>query len=118
MPGLHAHRVNEEGYNTMAGWYMPHGLYAPNELGGLSVTRFAEAVRAEGSQCTPGTNKPLHLHPLLTEADVYGHDRPTRIAHASRDLIREQGSLASFRTNRNVNLRYPVVQTIRPRNYF
>ena len=93
VPGLHAHRVNEEGYNTMAGWYMPHGLYAPNELGGLSVTRFAEAVRAEGSQCTPGTNKPLHLHPLLTEADVYGHDRPTRIAHASRDLIREQGSL-------------------------
>jgi dTDP-4-amino-4,6-dideoxygalactose transaminase len=92
-PGLQAHRVNEEGVNTMAGWYSPHGIYNPQEVGGLSVTRFAEAVRAEGSSCWPGMNKPLHIHPLLTEADVYGDDRPTRIAHAHRDLIGEQGSL-------------------------
>lgn len=93
VPGLRPHRVNEEGYNTMAGWYAPHGLYQPQEVGGLSVTRFAEAVRAEGSLCSPGINKPLHIHPLLTEADIYGHDRPTRIAHTQRDLIHEQGSL-------------------------
>jgi dTDP-4-amino-4,6-dideoxygalactose transaminase len=93
VPGLQAHRVNEEDGNTMAGWYAPHGLYKPDELGGLSVTRFAEAVRAEGSFCSAGINKPLHIHPLLTEADVYGHDRPTRIAHAQRDLIHEQDSL-------------------------
>ena len=93
VPGLQAHRVNEADNNTMAGWYAPHGLYKPDELGGLSITRFAEAVRAEGSQCAAGINKPLHIHPLLTEADVYGHDRPTRIAHAHRDLIHEQGSL-------------------------
>lgn len=93
VPGLQAHRVNEENVNTMAGWYSPHGLYKSAELGGLSVTRFAEAVRAEGSICSPGINKPLHIHPLLTEADIYGHDRPTRIAHAHRDLIREQGNL-------------------------
>jgi len=93
VPGLQAHRVNEENVNTMAGWYSPHGLYKAAELGGLSVTRFAEAVRAEGSICSPGINKPLHIHPLLTEADIYGHDRPTRIAHAHRDLIREQGNL-------------------------
>lgn len=93
VPGLQPHRVNEEGYHTMAGWYSPHGIYKPEELGGLSVTRFAEAVRAEGSFCTAGINRPLHIHPLLTEADIYGHDRPTRIAHARRDLIREQGDL-------------------------
>jgi dTDP-4-amino-4,6-dideoxygalactose transaminase len=93
VPGLQPHRVNEEGVNTMAGWYAPHGLYKPAELGGLSITRFAAAVQAEGGICSPGMNKPLHIHPLLTEADIYGHDRPTRIAQAHRDLIREQGNL-------------------------
>lgn len=93
VPGLQAHRANKEGYLDMAGWYAPHGLYKPEELGGLSVTRFAQAVQAEGSICIAGINRPLHIHPLLTEADIYGHDRPTRIAHAHRDLIREQGDL-------------------------
>ncbi len=93
VPGLRPHRVDEGAGDTMAGWYAPAGLYRPAELGGLSVTRFAEAVRAEGAPCSPGVNKPLHIHPLLTEADVYGHDRPTRIAFAARDLIHEQGSL-------------------------
>lgn len=93
VPGLQPHRTDEAIGDTMAGWYSPRGLYQPEELGGLSVTRFAEAVRAEGCPCSPGTNKPLHIHPLLTEADVYGHDRPTRNAHAQHDLIQEQGHL-------------------------
>jgi len=50
-------------------------------LGGLSLSRFSAAVRAEGSVCNPGCNKPLHGHPLFTKMDVYGHGRPTRIAH-------------------------------------
>lgn len=65
-PGLHAHRVAEaETGSTMAGWYAAHGLYRPEELGGLSITRFAEAVRAEGALCQPGANLPLHQHRLL-----------------------------------------------------
>ncbi|MEZ4865109.1 MAG: DegT/DnrJ/EryC1/StrS family aminotransferase [Caldilineaceae bacterium] len=92
-PGLRAHRVDEATESDMAGWYAPAGLYRPEEVEGLSVTRFAAAVTAEGFRCTPGVNKPLHVHPLLTECDVYGHDRPTRIAFAERDLIHEQGSL-------------------------
>jgi perosamine synthetase len=92
-PGLQPHRVNEAEGKTMAGWYAPHGLYQSAALGGLSVTRFAEAVRAEGSVCGAGINRPLHIHPLLTECDVYGDDRPTRIAHAARDLLAEQGNL-------------------------
>jgi len=93
VPGLRAHRPPRDSGSNMAGWYSPRGLYRPEELGGLSVTRFAEAVRAEGSICTPGVNRPLHLHPLLNTCDVYGHGVPTRIAHADRDLRQPPGSL-------------------------
>lgn len=93
VPGLQAHRTPTDSDSNMAGWYAPHGLYHPKQLGGLSVTRFAEAVRAEGSQCSPGINKPLHTHGLLNTADVYGHDRPTRIAFSDRDLRQGIGEL-------------------------
>jgi len=93
VPGLRAHRPPRDSGSNMAVWYSPRGLYRPEELGGLSVTRFAEAVRAEGSICTPGVNRPLHLHPLFNTCDVYGHGVPTRIAHADRDLCQPPGSL-------------------------
>ena len=93
VPGLQAHRVPTQSDSDMAGWYAPHGLFDPSKMGGLSVTRFAEAVRAEGSQCSPGINKPLHTHELLNTADVYGHDRPTRIAFSDRDLRQPVGTL-------------------------
>jgi dTDP-4-amino-4,6-dideoxygalactose transaminase len=93
VPGIRAHRVPRESSSTMAGWYTPRGLYRPEELGGLSVSRFAEAVRAEGSFCTPGVNRPLHLHPLFNTCDVYGHGKPTRIAHTDRDVRQPLGSL-------------------------
>ncbi len=93
VPGLRAHRVDESEGSTMAGWYNAGGLYDPEALGGLSVTRFAEAVRAEGSTCRAGVNKPLHLHPLFNTCDIYGHGRPTRLAHSDRDLRQPPGSL-------------------------
>ncbi|MBN1400597.1 MAG: DegT/DnrJ/EryC1/StrS family aminotransferase, partial [Anaerolineae bacterium] len=93
VPGIRAHRVDEGTGSNMGGWYAARGLYLPEELGGLSVTRFAEAVRAEGSVCQPGANKPLHLHPLLNDCDIYGHGQPTRIAHSARDLRQPRGSL-------------------------
>jgi dTDP-4-amino-4,6-dideoxygalactose transaminase len=93
VPGLQAHRVPTHSDSDMAGWYAPHGLYHPAKLGGLSITRFAEAVRAEGSSCSPGLNKPLHTHELFNTADVYGHDRPTRIAFSDRDLRQPVGTL-------------------------
>ncbi|MHC4437831.1 MAG: DegT/DnrJ/EryC1/StrS family aminotransferase [Planctomycetota bacterium] len=65
---------------TKGGWYYPHFKYIAEELGGLSLLRFSRAVVAEGSICNPGCNKPLHLHPLFTTMDVYGHGKPTRIA--------------------------------------
>ncbi|MDK1031632.1 MAG: DegT/DnrJ/EryC1/StrS family aminotransferase [Planctomycetia bacterium] len=93
VPGLRAHRPAKDSSSTMGGWYSPHGLYRPEELAGLSVTRFAEAVRAEGSDCSPGANSALHLHPLFNTIDVYGHGKPTRIANSDRDLRQPEGSL-------------------------
>jgi perosamine synthetase len=75
------------------GWYAARGLYRPEETGGLSVTRFAEAVLAEGSVCSPGANTPLHTHPLFLTADIYGHGKPTRIANSKCDVRQEPGSL-------------------------
>ncbi|MCP4263400.1 MAG: DegT/DnrJ/EryC1/StrS family aminotransferase [Planctomycetes bacterium] len=69
---------------TKGGWYYPHFKYVAQELEGLSLSRFSEAVRGEGSICNPGCNKPMHLHPLFTKMDVYGHGRPTRIAYLDK----------------------------------
>lgn len=92
VPGVRAHRPDHED-STMAGWYSPKGLYYPEELDGLSVERFAEAVEAEGSSCIPGCNMALHEHPLLQEADIYGHGEPTRLANAHRDVREDEGDL-------------------------
>jgi dTDP-4-amino-4,6-dideoxygalactose transaminase len=94
VPGLRAHRVEEKTGSTMGGWYGAHGLYRREELGGLSVTRFCEAVRAEGATvAVPGCNRPLHTHPLFNDADIYRQGKPTRIAHSDRDLRQPPGSL-------------------------
>jgi dTDP-4-amino-4,6-dideoxygalactose transaminase len=93
VPGLRAHRPAKDSGSTMGGWYAAHGLYRPEELGGLSVTRFCQAVTAEGANAGPGCNLPLHLHPLFNTCDVYGHGRPTRIANSDRDLRQPAGSL-------------------------
>ena len=94
VPGIRAHRPPKDSGSNMAGWYAARGFYRPEELGGLSVTRFCEAVRAEGvGACRPGANSPLHLHPLLNSCDVYGHGKPTRLANATRDVLQPKGSL-------------------------
>lgn len=94
VPGLRAHRTDPKSNSNMGGWYEAHGLYCSEELGGLSVTRFAEAVRKEGcGVCSPGCNAALHLHPIFNTCDVYGHGKPTRIAHSTRDIRQPEGSL-------------------------
>lgn len=91
--GIRAHRPPRGSNCTMGGWYAPRGLYVPEELGGLSVTRFCEAVRAEGCPTHPGVNSALHLHPVFNDCDIYGHGKPTRIANSNRDLRQPKGSL-------------------------
>lgn len=93
VPGIRAHRTNEAEGSTMAGWYAAKGLYRPEELEGLSVTRFCEAVAAEGAPASPGCNLALHTHPLFRDADVYGIGKPTRIAFTDRDVRELDGDL-------------------------
>jgi dTDP-4-amino-4,6-dideoxygalactose transaminase len=114
VPGLRAHRPAPDSGSTMGGWYSAHGLYRPEELGGLSVTRFAAAVRAEGAPCSPGVNAPLHLHPLFNTADVYGHGQPTRIANASRDVRQPAGSLPVSEGIGRRTYRVPWFKAYRP----
>ncbi|MBQ8606161.1 MAG: DegT/DnrJ/EryC1/StrS family aminotransferase [Clostridia bacterium] len=87
LPGIRTRRVDESTGSDMAGYYSPHILFVSEELGGLSVTRFCEAVRAEGyADCAPGCNKALHTHALFKTADVYGDGKPTRIANSPEDI--------------------------------
>jgi len=114
VPGIRAHRTAKGSGSNMAGWYSARGLYRPEELGGLSVTRFAEAVRAEGAICSPGLNRPLHLHPLFNTCDVYGHGKPTRIAHADRDLRQPPGSLPVSESIGTLAYQIPWFKRYRP----
>lgn len=94
VPGLKAHRTPKDSDSNMGGWYAAHGIFVPEELGGLSITRFAESLRAEGFEdCYVGGNACLHLHPILNTCDIYGHGKPTRIANSDRDLRQPKGSL-------------------------
>ena len=78
--------------STKGGWYACKGYYDPKAFGGLPLAKFAEAVVAEGSICAPGTNFPLHLHPLLQEGDVIGAGKPA-LTMSGRDLRQGPGSL-------------------------
>jgi hypothetical protein len=57
----------------------------PEELNGLPLSTFLEALKAEGFSSSVGANDPLHLHPLMNDVDVYGDGKPTRVAYAEDD---------------------------------
>ena len=87
LPGIQAIRVDESTGSTMAGWYIPYGRYYPEQLGGLSVKRFCEAVRAEGVKVAwDGANRSLHKHNFFKTFDLNHAGVPTRIAHNDRDV--------------------------------
>lgn len=91
--GIRAHRVPKDSDSNMGGWYAPCGFMYPEELGGLSVTRFVEAVGAEGFGGYVGCNAALHLHPLFNTCDIYGHGKPTAILNTDHDVRQGAGSL-------------------------
>jgi dTDP-4-amino-4,6-dideoxygalactose transaminase len=95
VPGVRAHRPAKDSGTTKGGWYAAVGHYRPEELDGLSVRRFCEALAAEGFPTRPGVNRPLHLHPLFNSDDVYGDGKPTRLAHLPEgvDIRQPAGSL-------------------------
>jgi perosamine synthetase len=93
VPGLRAHRPPKGSGSHNGGWYAAHGIYVPEELDGLHVSKFCAAVTAEGCSTSPGANFPLHTHALFHDADIYGHGKPTIIANSDRDLRQPKGSL-------------------------
>ena len=94
VPGIRAHRVDKSDGSTMGGWYCTLGQYVSEDLGGLSLSRFCEALSAEGVQGVgAGCNSPLHLHPVFNDCDIYHDGQPTRIANSDRDLRQPMGSL-------------------------
>jgi dTDP-4-amino-4,6-dideoxygalactose transaminase len=103
-PGVRPIRPGKDSNCNKGGWYFPLAHYIPEELEGLSVQRFATAICAEGSICTPGCNRPLHTHPIFLEMDVYGHNKPTRIANLPENISLKQ-SLGSLPITEKVNAR-------------
>ena len=91
VPGIRAIRVDESEGSNMGGWYCPHGAYYPQELGGLSVGKFCEAVRAEigGDICWAGGNYCLHTHASFHSFDFNHLGHPTRMAYCDRDMVGE-----------------------------
>ena len=86
-PGFRPIRVDESTGSTMAGWYSPQALYVAEELEGLPIGRYAEAVSAEiGMHISTGANFPLHTHPYFRDIDLYHAGKPTRILFAERDV--------------------------------
>lgn len=86
VPGLKAHRVDESEGSTMAGWYSAHGIYRKEELDGLPLSCFCEALRAEGYSPSIGGNLPLHTHPVFQDYNACKTAKPARIAFAERDV--------------------------------
>ena len=93
VPGIRAHRPAKDSGSTMGGWYAARGLYVQEELGGLPVEKFCEAVRAEGVSTSPGANFALNTHPVFHTADIYHEGRPTNTAHIRRKLHQGVGTM-------------------------
>ena len=85
VPGIGAIRVDESTGSNMAGWYSPHGRYYPEQLHGLPVERFCEALRAEGVKSRAGGNFCLHTHNLFKTFDPNHSGSPARLAHSHRN---------------------------------
>ena len=66
-------------------------LYAPEELGGLPVATYVDALKAEGVPVSQRRDYCEHLRPLIQQGfDLYGHNRgpigPDAYDHHTGDL--------------------------------
>jgi perosamine synthetase len=94
VPGLKSHRPPKSTGSTMGGWYNAKGIYHAEELGGLSCSKFMQAIKAEGvTEVGEGANQPLHLHEMFHSADIFRIGKPTMISFGQRDVRQGKGSL-------------------------
>ena len=93
---------------SSAGWYASVVFYDRDKLGGLSLSRFIEALQAEGVRNVhAGCNRPLHQSKLFYDVDIYGHGQPTARVNWRRKwwLTAEPSSIPGER---------PANRTLRP----
>ncbi|MCA1808774.1 MAG: DegT/DnrJ/EryC1/StrS family aminotransferase, partial [Lentisphaerae bacterium] len=117
VPGIRAHRVPSGEGSSMGGWYTPRGIYRAEELGGLTCARYCEAVQAEfpdGFKISPGTNFPLHLHPVFHTADIFRQGQPTVLAFGQRDVRQGPGSLPVAENTDDTVFSVPAFKHDRP----
>lgn len=93
LPGIKPHRPPKNSQTTKGAWYFPIAFYEKEKFDGLSLTRFCEALRAEGVNTYPGCNKPLHLHPIFYSIDVYNDGKPTNLRNLPENVKKEKPSL-------------------------
>ena len=89
LPGIKPIRVDESTGSNMGGFYSPQCAYYPDQLGGLSAKRFCEAVRAEAAGAFvswEGANFCLHTHDFFKTFNLFGTEKPSRIAFSDRDV--------------------------------
>ena len=91
--------MDESTGSNMAGYYAANGRYYPEELDGLSVVAFAEAVKAQfGSDefhVSTGLNKCLHTHEYFRTFDLDGGGSPSCLRYATRDVRALDAALKS-----------------------
>jgi len=95
VPAVIARRTEKGSGSTMGGWYAACAGYNPAAVGGLSVEKFCEAVKADGATngIAAGVNAILHTHELFHTADIYGDGKPTMLANTNRDIRQGKGTL-------------------------
>lgn len=93
LPGLKVHRPAPGSGLTKGAWYSPTCHYAPEELDGLPVTKFIEAMQAENLPVFTLGNTPLHLHNVFHHVDLFNQGQPTALAFGQRDVRQGKGAL-------------------------
>ena len=91
VPGIRAIRPEKGSGSTMGGWYCCSGAYFPEELHGLPVKTFCDAVTAEmnGMGSTwAGGNFCLHTHRLFGELDFRNAGKPSTIEYLADEIYR------------------------------
>lgn len=108
LSGLKGIRPEKDSGSTMGGWYACHGLYNPEELSGLSLSRFIEAIDAEGvGGLLAGCNSALNMHPIFSNIDIYGHGKPTQAVNLPEGTLYRQD-----------NVKLPVAEKIQDYTFF
>ena len=89
LPGIKPIRTEKGSGSTMGGWYAASGAYYPEQLHGLSVKKFCEAVTAEMNgikDSWAGGNFCLHTHKLFSDFDFRNAGKPSSIEYTGEDV--------------------------------